>query len=533
MLVVDDTPPNITAMEAVLDDPKINLIKAASGNEALAALLDNEIALVLLDVQMPEMDGFEVAELMRAKEATRSIPIIFVTAINKEEQYVFKGYALGAVDYLFKPIDADVLRCKVNVFIRLHTQRAIIKEKVAELEEANKELGVFAATRENQLQIKDQFLSHVSHELRTPLTAIHQFVTILLDGLAGEINAEQREYLAIVLKNAGQLKHMIGDLLEITRETSGKLTVDLRRIFITEVVTDALHTLEKIAAEKNISLQAEITPDLPAVYADPARILQILTNLIENGVKFTPEKGAITLRAELFNEDPAFICLEVRDTGCGIAPEDTKAIFHRLYQSETTIENSRAGLGLGLHICKTLVERQGGRIWLTSRKGEGSSFFFTLPLYSLDGMLLPVLKDGRLRELSIITIDVMAPEEGLDPKTSLDNILTEVLRLLNRCIHPYEDKDFILPGMGCTENGETFSIVAGTDITGTLAIKKRITERLRDSDELKDIGLRISISHRIIHIGTLEENKTMEGIIKDTALKIEEFVEKELAKRRT
>ncbi len=533
ILVVDDIALNITAVEAALDGPGINLITALSGNEALGALLDNKIDLVLLDVQMPDMDGFEVAELMRAKEATRSIPIIFITAISKEQQYVFKGYSLGAVDYLFKPVDPDVLRCKVNVFTRLHRQQTIIEEKVGELETANKELALYADARDRQLQIKDRFLSHVSHELRTPLTAIHQFVTIILDGLAGDINSEQRRYLEIVLKNAGQLKHMIGDLLDITREVSGKLTVRATRIFIEEVVAETLQTLEKISAEKLISLSAQIPSTLPAVYADAARLRQILTNLIENGIKFTGEKGEITLRAGFFAEDPAFIFLQVSDTGCGIEPEDKEAIFQRLYQSESTIENSRSGLGLGLHICKTLVERQGGRIWLTSKVGRGSSFFFTLPIYSVEGLLRPILKESRARggDLIVITLEARVPE-AIKNNENIDDILTEVFLIITRCIHPYEDEDFIMPRSQRLPYGEVFSIIASTNHKGAEAIKKRVTEKLRRAKGLQDFRLEVCATHKMLEPCSAGKDMRLEDFVKNRAAEIEKIINNEMAERR-
>ncbi|MFQ5852906.1 MAG: ATP-binding protein [Candidatus Binatia bacterium] len=246
------------------------------------------------------------------------------------------------------------------------------KQMLAELEK----------TRQQQLQVKNQFLSHVSHELRSPLTAIYQFVTNLLDGLAGDLKPEQREHLEIALRNVNQLRAMIADLLEVTRAETGKLTVKPQCTSVAELVSETLCTLRTTASAKAIVLSAGIPRDLPPVYADPDRVRQILINLIDNGIKFTPENGAVSIRAYLFDEDPNFVCVAVADTGCGIDRESSQMIFERLYQAADTIDGSRKGLGLGLYICRELVSRHGGRIWVESQVGHGSTFFFTLPTFS-------------------------------------------------------------------------------------------------------------------------------------------------------
>lgn len=412
-------------------------------------------------------------------------------------------------------------------------QKFKLEDRNSEIEKAKLELEKKSAALEQAGKYKSEFLANVSHELRTPLTAILQFVSIIQDGLAGEINKEQHKYLEITLKNARQLKHMIGDLLDITRAASGKLTVNLNRFLIEGVITETLQIFEKTASEKGIALTTKIFPQLPGIYADPSRVHQILANLIENALKFTPENGEITVHADIFDEDPAFFFLEVRDTGSGIAPEDTKAIFERLYQSESTIEDSRKGLGLGLHICKTLVERQGGHIWLTSRVGEGSSFFFTLPLYSLERLLEPILKksSGKRGNLSLIAVNIMLAED-YDEERDADNILDRALLVINQSIHPYQDQDVILPRMGHKKDGEVFFIVANTDTNGAEAIKKRIADRLTESDVLEGVELKLSISHRMLDDETPGEDKSTEEYAKYIAMRIEQLADNELEKRR-
>ena len=241
---------------------------------------------------------------------------------------------------------------------------------------------VLEQIRQDQMRFKDEFLSHVSHELRSPLTAIKQFTTILLGGLAGELNKEQREYQQIVLRNIRQLQSMIDDLLEVTRLETGKLTVEPERLSVLMAVTDSFNTLEGSARGKRITLSYDLPPNLPSAYADQTRLRQILIILLDNAIKFTPEGGSVTIRAGLHEKDPRFLLIEVSDTGCGISTEITEEIFERLYQVSERTEASRKGLGLGLYICKELVMRQGGRIWATRRRQKGSTFSFTLPVFS-------------------------------------------------------------------------------------------------------------------------------------------------------
>ena len=259
----------------------------------------------------------------------------------------------------------------------LAAQAAIAYENAVFSERLQRNAEELDRTRREQLEMKDQFISHVSHELRSPLSALHQFTTILLDGLAGEVSSEQREYLDIVLKNSLQLRDMIDDLLEVTRAQAGKLTIEPQPISLCELFQPTIQTYERRAAEKGIALRASCPPDLPLVHADPNRIGQVLSNLLDNALKFTSH-GAISISG-CRDEHDEFVRVAVADTGCGIGADSMPKIFDRLYQSPNSLESSRKGLGLGLHICKHLVELHGGRIWVESKEGEGTTIFFTVP----------------------------------------------------------------------------------------------------------------------------------------------------------
>jgi signal transduction histidine kinase/CHASE3 domain sensor protein len=253
-----------------------------------------------------------------------------------------------------------------------------------EIEQKNEELAQAYAeldrTRLQQLRTKDQLLSHVSHELRTPLTAAYQFVEILRDGLAGELNAEQLEYSEIALRNLKQLRAMIGDLLEATRVESAKLTIEPQRMNLEGAVKEVCRTLYSPAAEKGIAIENRVGA-LPDVFADANRVRQILTNLLHNAIKFT-KKGSVSIDAHVMDEDPRLVRITIADTGCGMGPEALGRLFTRLYQAGDPRAESRQGLGLGLYICKELVTRQGGTIWVESELGKGSTFHCTFPIFS-------------------------------------------------------------------------------------------------------------------------------------------------------
>lgn len=254
-----------------------------------------------------------------------------------------------------------------------------LTEVTAQKEEIAAAYAALNLLSQQQLQAKDQVLSHVSHELRTPLTAAHQFVTIVLDGLAGELAHEQREYLEIVLRNLKQLQAMIGDLLDTTRVRGGKLTIDCYPLEPFAIVDDLIRILRSPASEKNITLEV-VRSDAPMVWADSARLRQILTNLLDNALKFMGT-GTVKISAGMHPDHPGFVCFTVADTGPGIPADSTDKIFERLYQTSEDVDSRRKGLGLGLYICRELASRMGGKLWVESELGNGATFLLTLPIY--------------------------------------------------------------------------------------------------------------------------------------------------------
>ncbi len=365
LLLVDDRPENLTALKAILDDLDAEVFTADSGNEALAQVLKQEFAVVLLDVQMPGMDGFEVAELMRSNEKTRTIPIIFVTAISKEQQYVFKGYESGAVDYLFKPLEPLVVQGKVRVFIELYRERQKSRMARREAEAAN--------------IAKSQFLATMSHEVRTPLNGVIGMNEMLMHT---ELSYEQRKYVDLTRHAAESLLAMLNDVLDFSKIEDGKLTLE-------EIDFDLRGHLEKMVdivapqmLQRGVECISYIPPGIPTqLRGDPTRLRQVIINLLSNAVKFT-DQGTVIVRVELLSEDEysASLRITVADTGIGIPRERQQEIFNSFVQADSTTTRKYGGTGLGLSICKQIVVAMGGEIDVESEEGQGATFRVELTL---------------------------------------------------------------------------------------------------------------------------------------------------------
>jgi hypothetical protein len=342
-------------------------------------------------------------------------------------------------------------------------------------------------SRKQQLEFKNKFLSHVSHELRTPLTCIHQFVSLLLDDIAGELNVEQRFHLATVMKSVNQLNAMIRDLLQATRAETGKIRVEPRCVAVADLVTNAVTMMQAISREKRIGLEMGLDTRVPFMYADPDRVLEILINLIDNAIKFTPADGSVMVKACIVEADSDFVYISVTDTGRGINPEARALIFERLYQDPDAVDNSRKGLGLGLYIAKELVELQGGRIWVVSESGHGSTFTFTLPIYSLPKLLAPVIvHDGCLRNALVLVAVELKPLKT-PPRGNWRETQQACLETLRRCV--YLDKDVVLPPLGTAGAEETFFVVASTDIERVEIMLTRIREQVGRCADFASTGV--------------------------------------------
>jgi signal transduction histidine kinase len=373
-----------------------------------------------------------------------------------------------------------------------------------DITEHKRMLAELEQTRQQELLTKDVFLSKVSHELRSPLSVIHQFTTILLDGLSGELNEAQEEHLSIISRNVDELRTMIDDLLRVTkteinemfsvsRHKPGNINLVSESISLKDLVDEVQSMLRTIAAKKEIRLEAEVSHDLPHAHADPHRVKQVLNNLINNGIKFTAESGSVDVTAEISPDDRDRILISVHDTGPGIADDEKEKIFEYLYQSDTTIDGSRKGLGIGLYICREIIERQGGQIWVESRPGNGSTFKFTLPVFSLEKLVSSVFtpETAEAGQVGIITVEVF-PEKARVLNNQDEKVLTEIWNILKFCILP--DLDLVLPRVGRMDRGEAFFVLACSPPQGIRAMIRRIQSQLRQCARLQESDLSPAIS---------------------------------------
>jgi signal transduction histidine kinase len=466
ILLIEDNPGDADLIRLRLveahSDVSVSCVDRLS--KGLASMHVESPTMVLLDLNLPDSHGAETYRTV-LREAP-GVPVVVLSGLDDEELAV-NAVHQGVQDYLVKgSFDSKQLDRAMRYAIE--RQALLLSLDIS---------------RRQQIKFKNDFLSHVSHELRTPLACIHQFVSLMLDGLSGAILPEQRGHLETVFRSVNQLRIMITDLLEATRAESGKIAIDPSGIVIGDVIRQAAAMLRATAEAKGIGLEAGIDTRIPFVYADANRILQVLTNLIDNAIKFTPPDGSVMVKTRLMEGDPGFVYISVADTGRGIEPEAKALIFERLYQDPHSVDDSRKGLGLGLYIAKELVQLHGGRLWVESQLSHGSTFTFTLPLFSLAKFLAPIITiQGRPRDsISVITVELaarMSPFAG-----NWREIRQRCAQIIQPCI--LQDKDVIVPPLGeAGLDGATLLIVVSADERGAAIVADRIREQLQLSESL-------------------------------------------------
>jgi signal transduction histidine kinase len=394
ILVVDDHPPNLVAIRAALGDFEGDIVEARSGTEALGVLLLREVALILLDVKMPSMDGFETARMIRSRKRSRYTPIIFITAHDRDDDDVLEAYKLGAVDFLSKPILTDVLRAKVAVFVELQRRTAEVAlqaellreherrehERVLEAERRRWEAEALRRQMDDLAKAdkrKDEFLAVLGHELRNPLAPIVAGVEILRQRLTQSEGADPVvvRTCRTMQRQTEHITRLVDDLLDVARITSNKIELRPENVVLRDIVEQAIATSRPFIDERKHELRVEM-PDEPVVLrGDAVRLVQSIANLLNNAARYTDPGGKIEIRCVLEGDS---VQIHVHDNGRGISPDFLPKIFEMFIQEQGS---ARGGLGLGLTLASHLVALHGGTIRARSEgPGKGSEFVVTLPV---------------------------------------------------------------------------------------------------------------------------------------------------------
>jgi len=366
ILVVDDTEDNLDLLEFALKRKPVRMLRAASGQECLALAAEKQPDIILLDIQMPEMDGFETLKRLRANPTTTKIPVVFLTAQRKDADSIATGLALGAEQYLTKPIDTDELLVRTKMLIEL-------KRAQAELE-----------------RTKADFMAMLVHDLRSPLIGVKSVIELLQDSGKGAIlGDDQFELLNSAHSSTKKLLELISDFLDLSKYEAGTIAFEASAIQVEKFVDQVLHQMDVQFRQRNVKIVRAIPENLPDVFVDAMKTEQVVMNLLSNALKFTKSGGTVTLEAAPITEEvitagglkkKQFVKIGISDNGVGISADEVPLLFERYKQVSSAKIVKQKGTGLGLVICKRIVEAQGGRISAESELGKRTTFSFTLPV---------------------------------------------------------------------------------------------------------------------------------------------------------
>jgi signal transduction histidine kinase len=414
-LLVDDLEENLISLEALLRREGLVCLSARSSDEALEILLRQDVALAIVDVRMPGLNGFELAELMRGNERTRRIPIIFVTAGTADTQRRFRGYEAGAVDFIYKPIEADILRSKAEVFLELYRQR----QQIAAQRDA---LEAQAEALRKADSHKDEFLAMLAHELRSHFAPLRHGLDLLVHTPEQE-NA--CEIIAVMDRQLNHLVRLIDDLLDVSRISQGKLLLRKARIRLQEVITAAVETSRPMIDAAGHDLVVALPPEPLWLEADLMRLAQVVSNLLNNAAKYTPEGGRIEVRAWQEGQDAV---VSVADNGLGIPAQRLEEVFDLFTQVDQHENRAQGGLGIGLALVRRLMGLHGGTVSVASPgSGQGSVFTLRLPLAASPAAQEPAIAaDDAPRSAPATPLRILIIDDSRDVAQTIGWMLEEL-----------------------------------------------------------------------------------------------------------
>ena len=362
ILIVDDKPENLIALSKALEGRGFQTDTALSGEETLKKVLKHEYELIILDVQMPGMDGFEVAETISGYSKTADIPIIFLSAVNISKEFITKGYASGGRDYLVKPFDTDILVLKIQTFIKLSVIQQALQAEI--------QRRILAEAK------KDEFISIASHELNTPLTSAKGYLQLAEMSLQNQDTDQAKMYLERSNKQLGKLNRLVTELLDATKIESNKLKLSCKHFPVAPFLDNAINNIHQSYPDTMIQMQGEDLSDL-SIYGDENRLEQVLLNYISNAIKYAPDSKEVVVEAILLPD--ASLQISVTDNGIGISQQEQQQLFQKYYRVEESACKFQ-GLGMGLFICAEIIKLHQGNVGVKSEQGKGSTFYFRIPL---------------------------------------------------------------------------------------------------------------------------------------------------------
>ena len=386
VLIVDDDAKKLMAIVSVLEGMNIVIVTATSGKDALSQLLINDFAMILLDVNMPIMDGFETAALIRTRPRSEHVPILFITADRIDDDERIRGYEIGAVDYIYTPVLPQILRAKVAVFADLHRLREQSYRDSEELQIKNEEIERQNSILEEASRMKSEFLTNMSHELRTPLNAIIGFSELLKEEITGKLSKVQKEHVSLIYSSGHHLLSLINDILDLSKIEAGKLFLQPSDCDLSSLLQQSFALLQGKANKRNIELTLFMNTTKTHLNADERKLKQILYNLLSNAIKFTHDGGYVrvkvveTVKKDNDNQKIPALSIDIEDNGIGINESDLEKLFQPFGQLDGSLTRHYEGTGLGLVMVKRLVELHGGQVSVNSCLNKGSCFSFWLPI---------------------------------------------------------------------------------------------------------------------------------------------------------